>query len=158
MHGNQGRCSTHLPIVKRAILIVLAIVYLAFTAYAADIAGKWWVDTSAETASQGGRGGSVMGGEFDFKVTGDELSGSASAAGPHGQWMLVPITDGRITGDTVSFTVIRKDMAGNDYQSRYTGKVAGARIELTVDTGRGNPRTLTLKRPGSLPPRRSSMR
>lgn len=144
---------------KRALFIVTAIVYVAFAAQAADISGKWWVDTSAETAGQGGRGGSVQGGEFDFQISGGELTGSASAAGPHGQWMLVPIADGRITADTLSFTVTRKDMNGHDYQSRYTGKVVGDRIELTLDDGgSGNPRSLTLKRPGNLPQRRSAAR
>jgi hypothetical protein len=101
----------------------------------------------------------VQGGEFDFRISGGELTGSAGAAGPHGQWMLVPIADGRITDDTLSFTVTRKDMNGRDYLSRYTGKIVGDRIELTVDDGgSGNPRSLTLKRPGNLPQRRSASR
>ena len=31
-------------------------------------------------------------------------------------------------------------------KSSYTGKIAGDKIELTVDSGRGNPRTMTLKK------------
>jgi opacity protein-like surface antigen len=137
---------------KAPLLAILAIGCLAFAAQAADISGKWQVDTSAETAAQGGRGGSVSGGEFEFKISGDDLTGSATTPGLHGQWVSVPIADGRIRGDSFSFTVTAKGLNGNDYKSSYTGKLVGNGIELTVDFGgRTNLRTLTLKRSGSFP-------
>lgn len=56
-------------VMKKPILTLLALLFVASGAPAADITGKWWVDTSAATKGQGGRGGSVFGGEFEFKVS-----------------------------------------------------------------------------------------
>ncbi len=132
---------------KKSILTLLAILFLTFAAQAADITGKWWVDTSAAAKGQGGRGGSVFGGEFEFKVSGETLTGTATRAGVGGRWVLAPIADGRIAGDAVSFTTTVKDRNGDDDQWSYTGKIVGDRIELTVDAGgRSNPRQVTLKR------------
>jgi hypothetical protein len=59
--------------------------------------------------------------------------------------MVTPIADGKINGDTLSFTTTLS-FNGNDFKSTYTGKVVGDKIELTVDNGRGTPRTMTLKK------------
>lgn len=131
---------------KKSLLALVAILSLTFAAHAADISGKWVVDTSAAQA-QGGGGRGMGGGTYEFKVSGDTLTGSVSRAGRNGgDPVVTPIADGKITGDTFSFTTTQS-FGGNEFKSTYTGKVNGDKIELTVDFGgRGNPRTQTLKK------------
>jgi len=136
---------------KSTLLALIVIACVAFSALAAtDIGGRWWIDTSAATAAQGGRGGSVFGGEFEFKISGDVLTGSRIHGGVsrNGRAESVPIVEGKINGNTLSFTVLEKNMNGNEERVGYTGKVVGDRIELTVDFGHdSSPRAIALKRP-----------
>lgn len=131
---------------KKSLLALVAILCLTFAAQAADISGKWVVDTSGAQA-QGGGGRGMGGGTYEFKVSGDTLTGSVTRAGRGGgDPVATPIADGKITGDTFSFTTTQS-FGGNEFKSTYTGKVNGDKIELTVDFGgRGNPRTMTLKK------------
>jgi hypothetical protein len=131
---------------KKSLLALVAILCLTFAAQAADISGKWVVDTSGAQA-QGGGGRGMGGGTYEFKVSGDTLTGSVTRAGRGGgDPVATPIADGKITGDTFSFTTTQS-FGGNEFKSAYTGKVNGDKIELTVDFGgRGNPRTMTLKK------------
>jgi hypothetical protein len=138
---------------KKTLLALVAILCLTFAAQAADISGKWVADASAAPAAQAGggggrRGGGMMGsGTYEFKVSGDALTGSITRQGRNGgDPVATPIADGKITGDTFSFTTTQS-FGGNEFKSSYTGKVAGDKIELTVDFGgRGNPTTITLKK------------
>lgn len=135
---------------KKSLLALVAILCLTFAAQAADISGKWAPDASAAPAGApagGGRGrGTMGGGTYEFKVSGDTLTGSVTRMGRGGDPTVTPISDGKITGDTFSFTTTQS-FGGNDFKSTYTGKVAGDKIELTVDFGgRGNPTTITLKK------------
>ncbi len=136
---------------KTALLALVAMLCLTFVASAADISGKWSVDASAAPAApaagQGGRGGGMGmgGGTYEFKVSGTTLTGSITRAGRGGDPMVTPIADGKINGDSLSFTTTLS-FNGNDFKSTYTGKVVGDKIELSVDNGRGNPRTMTLKK------------
>ena len=131
---------------KKSLLALVAILCLTFAAQAADISGKWVVDTSGAQA-QGGGGRGMGGGTYEFKVSGDTLTGSVTRAGRGGgDPVATPIADGKITGDTFSFTTTQS-FGGNEFKSAYTGKVNGDKIELTVDFGgRGNHRTMTLKK------------
>ncbi len=130
---------------KKTLLALVAILCLTFAAQAADISGKWVVDTSGAQAQGGGRGMGAA--TYEFKVSGDALTGSVSRAGRGGgDPVVTPIADGKITGDTFSFSTTQS-FGGNEFKSTYTGKVNGDKIELTVDFGgRGNPRTQTLKK------------
>lgn len=136
---------------KKFLLTLLAILCLTFAAQAADISGKWVVDTSAAPAAQDGgggrRGGGMGAGTYEFKVSGDTLTGSITRQGRNGgDPVATPLADGKITGDSFSFTTTQS-FNGNEFKSSYTGKVNGDKIELTVDFGgRGNPRTMTLKK------------
>ena len=131
---------------KKTVLALVAILCLTFAAQAADISGKWVVDTSAAPAAQdgGGRRGGMRGsGTYEFKVSGDALTGTITRQGRNGG---DPVADGKISGDTFSFTTTQS-FGGNEFKSTYNGKVAGDKIELTVDFGgRGNPTTITLKK------------
>ena len=144
---------------KTTLLALVAILCLTLAASAADISGKWVVDASAAPAGApaggapgggapgGGGGGRGMGGggTYEFKVAGAKLTGSITNPGRGGgDPTVTQIADGKIAGDTFSFSVTR-NMGGNDMKIDYTGKVVGDKLELTSDTGRG-PRTTTLKK------------
>jgi hypothetical protein len=132
---------------KTTLLALVAMLGLAFTASAADISGKWVTDTSATpAAAPGGRGG-MGGGTYEFKVAGETLSGSITRPGFNGgDPTTTQIADGKVTGDTFTFTVTN-NFGGNEMKTVYTGKVVGDKLELTFDFGgRGNPRTSTLKK------------
>lgn len=90
---------------------------LAVSAFGADVAGKW-------KASVEGPNGS-MDIVFNFKVDGQKLSGTAD--GPMGT---MPITDGKIDGDKVIFTVEAGDM-----KILHKGTIAGDEIKMKVDIG-----------------------
>jgi hypothetical protein len=133
---------------KTTFLAFLAILCFTFIAAAADISGKWTVDASAAPAGGGqGRGTGMGGGTYEFKVSGAALTGSLTRAGRGGgDPTVTPFTDGKVTGDTFTFTVT-SNFNGNEFKTVYTGKVVGDKLELTFDMGgRGNPRTVTLKK------------
>jgi hypothetical protein len=137
---------------KTTLLALVAILCLTFTASAADISGKWVTDTSAAPPAgapagggqRGGRGG-MGGGTYEFKVSGSTLTGSITRPGfQGGDPTVTPIADGKVTGDTFTFSVTN-NFGGNEMKTTYTGKVVGDKLEITFDMGgRGNPRTVTL--------------
>ena len=104
---------------KRAVFLSLCLVFAAVSmAWAADIDGKW-------TAQVPGRGGQTREQTFTFKAEGDKLTGTAS--GMQGD---NPISDGKISGDEISFTV-KVNFNGNDVTLLYKGKVSGDEIKMT---------------------------
>ena len=109
---------------------------LAVAAFAADVSGKW----SAEMPARGG--GNPMTVTFDLKADGKTLTGNVST--PQGQ---TPITDGKVDGETITFSVTR-EMQGNQVKINYTGKESGDEIKFTQvrEGGQGQPREFTAKR------------
>jgi hypothetical protein len=132
---------------KTTLLALIAVLCLTFSASAADFSGKWVVDASAAPAGGGGGGRMGGGGTYEFKVAGSTLTGSVTTNGRNGgEPTVTPIADGKVTGDTFSFTVTRS-FNGNEFKTSYTGKVVGDKLELTSDNGRGRgPMTKTLKK------------
>ena len=108
---------------------------LTLTALAADISGKW-------TAQVPGRGGQTREQTFTFKVDGNALTGTVS-----GRMGDVPIADGKIDGDTISFTQTM-EFNGNTMKLIYKGTVSGDEIKFTRtrDGGEGQPQEFTAKR------------
>ncbi|MBV8817010.1 MAG: hypothetical protein JO022_01565 [Acidobacteriaceae bacterium] len=108
---------------------------LAVAAFAADVSGKW-------TADMPGRGGQTMQQTITLKADGNALSGSVS--GRNGE---TPITDGKIDGDSISFSVVR-EFQGNSMKMNYTGKVSGDTIQFKVQREGGDQpaREFTAKR------------
>ena len=100
-------------------LIVLAAA-CASVASAADISGNWkgTADNQGQTIER----------TFVFKVDGTKLTGETTSQ------MLGKsvITDGKIDGDTISFTISAK-MQDNDVKMSYKGKVTGDTIKLSVE-------------------------
>jgi len=108
---------------------------LTMTALAADVSGKW-------TAQVPGRGGQTREATFTFKADGGTLTGTVS--GRQGD---MPIADGKIDGDTISFTQTL-EFNGNTIKFLYKGAVSGDEIKFTRtrDGGEGEPQTFTAKR------------
>ena len=105
---------------KTRIVLLSACFVFAFLAiaWAADVSGKW-------TAQVPGRGGQTRETTFTFKAEGNKLTGTVS--GMQGD---NPISDGKIDGDNISFTVALS-AGGNEIKLLYKGKVAGDEIKFT---------------------------
>jgi len=110
---------------------ILGALALAAPMFAADISGKW---TGKIETPNGTRETS-----YTFKADGDTLTGSVS--GRNGE---TPIQDGKISGDDISFTVVR-NFGGNEIKINYKGKVSGDSINLKFKM-RDNDVEMTLKR------------
>lgn len=104
----------------------------SFAVLAADVTGKW-------TAQVPSRQGATREQTFNFKVDGDKLTGTIS--GRQGD---VAITDGKISGDTISFTV-KMEYGGNSVEQKYTGIVSGDEIKFKREGGQGQAREFTAK-------------
>jgi hypothetical protein len=122
---------------RKSKLIVTVCIVLAGTmvALAADISGKW-------VAQVPGRGGQTRETTFNFKVDGSTLTGTVS--GMRGD---NAISDGKVSGDDVSFSV-KVSFNGNDLKFIYKGKVSGDEIKFTRTAEGGNfpPQEFTAKR------------
>ena len=102
-------------------LLALVTVFSA-AALAADISGKWKAEVP-------GRDGTPREQTFNFKVEGDKLTGTVSGMRGDSE-----ITDGKVSGDDISFTVIRK-FQDREIKQQYTGKVEGNELKLKVQMG-----------------------
>jgi hypothetical protein len=118
---------------KRTILLFTLVLVFALGALAADISGKW-------TAQVPGRDGQTRDVTFTFKQSGDSLTGNMS-----GRENPIPIADGKVSGDTVSF-VVTMERGGNTMKQTYTGKISGDEIKFKREGGQGQPREFTAKR------------
>jgi hypothetical protein len=112
-------------------LALLACV-LAVTALAADVTGKWTGEQQTRNGAQ-----TVT---LTLKADGETLTGTMNG----GRGGDAEISDGKISGDKVSFSLTR-EFNGNSMTIKYSGTVSGDEMKLTVETGRGS-RELTLKR------------
>lgn len=70
-----------------------------------------------------------------LKTEGEKLTGKLSSPGRQGNMMETEITEGKIKGDEVSFTVVR-EFNGNKMTSKYNGKVTADSIKGKVETDR----------------------
>lgn len=114
------------------VLVALAL----FAAIAADINGTW-------KATVQGRDGQTMEQTFKLKTEGSSVTGSISG-GMGGE---AQIQDGKIDGDTVTFSV-KREFNGNSMVMKYEGKVAGDEIKFkSMREGSDRPpREFTAKR------------
>src|SRR5215831_13827477 len=123
---------------KRIAFLSVCFVFAALSlAWAADVNGKW-------TAQVPGRGGQTRETTFTFKAEGEKLTGTVS--GMQGD---NPISDGKISGDDISFT-LALSFNGNDIKMNYKGTVAGDEIKFTRTVEGGGqtrpPQEFTAKR------------
>jgi hypothetical protein len=104
---------------KRIVFLSVCFVFAALSlAWAADVDGKW-------TAQVPGRGGQTRETTFTFKAEGEKLTGTVS--GMQGD---NPISDGKISGDEISFT-LKLNFQGNEITFLYKGKLSGDEIKMT---------------------------
>jgi hypothetical protein len=117
---------------KTTLLAVLALLCITFVASAADVTGKWTADVP------GGRGPVAT--TFTFAVAGTALSGTVD--GGRGA---TPIADGKVDGNTITFSTTVAGRDGTPNKQTYTGKVGTDSIDFTREGGRG-PVTFTAKK------------
>jgi opacity protein-like surface antigen len=118
---------------QRRIFLACAVLMtvLAGAALAADITGNWTGSSDQFSLT------------FVFKQDGEKLTGAVT--GPQGDPM--PISDGKVQGDKMSFTV-KVDMGGNSMKIIHEGTIKGDEITLITkvegggDFPGGGPMTL----------------
>ena len=109
------------------LLNLMLILTLATAAFAADATGKWVATLEGDNGS--------MELTFNFKVDGDKLTGTVT--GPQGE---IEITEGKVDGDNITFTVDTGDM-----KIVHKGTISGDEMKLKVDFGE-NSMEMTAKR------------
>jgi hypothetical protein len=119
----------------RTLTIATFALLLAVTAFAADVTGKW-------TGEVPGRNGQARPVTFTLKASGSALTGTVGS-----QQGEIPITDGKIDGNNLSFSVTR-EMQGNSIKINYTGTVSGDEIKMKQqrDGAEGRVQEFTAKR------------
>ena len=118
--------------------IMFALFALAsLVAFGADITGKW-----VGEAGGGGKGGPPT---FNFKADGSKLTGTSEGRGG-----ATEISNGKIDGDKISFSVVRDMGDKGKFTTNYKGTVSGDTMKLSAETeGRGGPREVVLKKSGT---------
>jgi len=101
---------------------------LAAVSFAADVTGKWM----AKVPGQNGEQETTIA----LKQDGDKVTGTVT--GPRGER---PISEGKVSGDTVTFVV--ESQRG---KQTFTGTVSGSEIKFKREGGQGQPREFTAKK------------
>jgi len=114
---------------KRLLFVFAVLLVVSIAALAADVSGKW-------VAQVPGRGGQARETTFTFQVDGEKLTGTVSGRGGDNA-----ISEGKISGDTLSFVV-----ATERGKQTYSGKVAGNEIQMKRESGQGQAREFAAKR------------
>ena len=114
----------------KKLLFVLTILLIAsFALMAADVSGKW----TYEGPGRGGNPGRPM--TITLKADGAALTGTVPAGGRGGGGDNPPppiaITDGKVDGNNISFTV-KREFNGNTMVIKYEGVVNGDEIKLKI--------------------------
>jgi len=105
--------------------LVLLLAALAVAAFAADIDGTW----KAEMKTPDGQ---TRTSTFVLKADGSKLTGTVQGMrGDPG-----PIQNGKIDGDKVSFSVVRKTESG-EFKMAYKGTVSGSELKLSATMNMG---------------------
>jgi|SRR5580658_795821 hypothetical protein len=106
---------------------------LAVAAWAGDISGTW-------TGQLSGPDGNAFALTYSFKQDGEKLTGSV--AGPQGD--PIPLEEGKVQGDKISFTVHVEFNGGTKFVSE--GTIKGEEITMTTKAeggeAMGGPMTL----------------
>lgn len=104
--------------------LILAGTVTLVSLWAADATGKW-------TGEMEGRNGNIPV-NLTLKADGAKLTGTV--AGRNGD---TDISDGKIDGNDLSFSVVR-EFNGNQFKQNYKGKLDGDTIHFTVTREGGN--------------------
>jgi hypothetical protein len=119
---------------KKLLFVVTIALVLSFALMAADVTGKW----TYEQPGRGGNPGRPV--TITLKQDGTKLTGSVPGMGRGGDNPPPPteITDGKVDGNMVSFTV-KREFNGNTMVQKFDGTVEGDTIKfkITRDTQNG---------------------
>jgi len=123
---------------KKLLFVVTILLVASFALMAADVSGKW----TFEQPGRGGNPGRPV--TITLKADGAKLTGSVPGMGRGGDNPPPPteITDGKVDGNNVSFTV-KREFNGNTMVQKYEGTVSGDEMKLKITrTGQdGTPMT-----------------
>lgn len=112
----------HKPLISRTAGILAALVLFVFSALAADVDGKWTGTVSTPMGD--------FPVAYTFKADGAKLAGSTTGI----DGMEVAIQDGKIDGNTISFSVTF-DFGGMPFMLTYKGLVSADEIKMSGDAG-----------------------
>ena len=101
---------------------IVACLLCAWTLHAADVTGIW-------TGQIPGRNGEMQDIAFKFTQNGTTLGGKL-----YGDYQSTQITEGKITGDQITFVVNAPEQAGNQINRArlsFSGSIQAGEIELT---------------------------
>jgi hypothetical protein len=119
---------------KKLLFVMTILLVASFALMAADVSGKW----TYEQPGRGGNPGRPV--TITLKQDGAKLTGSVPGFGRGGGDPPPPteITDGKVDGNNVSFTV-KREMGGNTVVSKYEGTLDGdnLKLKITRDTQNG---------------------
>jgi hypothetical protein len=121
------------PMKRRILWLAITLLTFTLALWSADISGKW-------TAQVPGRSGNMREVTFTLTANGNTLTGTMS--GRQGD---IPIADGKIDGDNVSFSVTQ-EFGGNSVKQTFTGKASGGEIKFKRAGGQGEPNEFVAKK------------
>ena len=112
---------------KKLLFVVTLALVAAFALMAADVSGKW---TFEQAGRQGGTPRQIT---MTLKAEGGTLNGSMPGFARGGGYPppATQITDGKVNGNDLSFTV-KRDMNGTTVVTKYEGTVAGDEMKLKI--------------------------
>ena len=122
------RQNTLTSLIKVGVCTIFALGFLA-QSQAADASGKW-------TWTRPGRnGGPDQVSTLTLKVDGTKLTGNLSSPGRGGAATETAISECKIAGDEISFSVVR-EVQGNKMTTKYNGKVTADTIKGKIEFDR----------------------
>jgi hypothetical protein len=110
---------------KKLLFVMTILLVAAFALMAADVSGKW----TFEQPGRGGNPGRPV--TITLKADGSTLTGTMPAGGRGGAGDPIAISDGKIDGNSISFTV-KREMNGNTMVTKYDGVVSGDELKLKI--------------------------
>jgi hypothetical protein len=112
---------------KKLLFVMTILLVASFALMAADVSGKW----TFEQPGRGGNPGRPV--TITLKADGAKLTGSVPGMGRGGDNPPPPteITDGKVDGNNVSFTVKRETPNGS-MVIKYEGTVSGDEMKLKI--------------------------
>jgi hypothetical protein len=125
---------------KRLCLLLVVALAAAFTAAAASIDGKWKTEMKMPEGKKG-RGGTIVT-ILELKAEGDKITGKVTNS-INGRERTVEIQDGKLDGNTFTFTTVQQGRGGGEMKLVWSGTVSGDELKGTRgrEAGRGMPFT-----------------
>ena len=129
---HRARCNIRLPgialsdtMTKKLLFVMTILLVASFALMAADVSGQW----TFEQPRRGGNPGRPV--TITLKADGSTLTGTMPAGGRGGAGDPIAISDGKVDGHHISFTV-KREMNGNTMITKYEGVVSGDELKLKI--------------------------